>query len=73
MGFFFKSRLLEAHDHMTLSLFFLFFFFFNNKFLILPVAGKSLKMLSKCTARLRNQMPNNKKPNCVAIFKSLKF
>ena len=30
-------------------------------------------MLSKCTARLRNKMPNDEKPNHIAMFKSLKF
>lgn len=68
MGFFFKSQLLEAHDHTTLT-----FFSFKQYISNSSVAGEGLKMLSKCTARLRNQMPNDEKPNHIAMFKSLKF
>lgn len=54
MGLFSTPQLLEAPARRAHSLCFL-----NNEFLILPVAGKSLEMWSKGTARLRSQMPNN--------------
>lgn len=55
-----------SHDSLT-------FFSFKQYISNSSVAGECLKMLSKCTARLRNQMPNDEKPNHIAMFKSLKF